>query len=110
MVQYRLMNVNIHEAKTHLSELLTKAEAGETVIIARRNKPIAKLVPITPEESERKPRPIGLAKGMGHVGSAFFDPLDDELLDLFDGTKMLPSDPLNPDFDPDWTPDSGGQK
>lgn len=35
--------VNIHEAKAHLSELLAKVEAGEKVVIARRNKPLAEL-------------------------------------------------------------------
>ncbi|PKM03280.1 MAG: hypothetical protein CVV16_09415 [Gammaproteobacteria bacterium HGW-Gammaproteobacteria-6] len=41
--------VNIHEAKAHLAKLLAAVEAGETVVIARRNKPIAKLVPIPPQ-------------------------------------------------------------
>lgn len=102
--------VNVHEVKARLSEFLDAVEAGETVVIARRNKPIAKLVPISPEEAEPKKRPIGLAKGMGHVGPEFFAPLDNELLDLFDGTMMPPSDPLNPDFDPNWTPDRDNTK
>lgn len=92
--------INIHEAKTHLSEYLAAVEAGETVVIARRNKPIAKLVPIAADEVVLEPRPIGLAKGMGHVGPEFFEPLDDELLDLFDGTTLPPIDPLNPDTKP----------
>jgi prevent-host-death family protein len=96
--------VNVHEAKAHLSEYLAAVESGETVVIARRNKPVAKLVPAD-EPAPRPERPIGLAKGMGHVGSGFFEPLDDELLDLFDGTRMLPSDPLNPDRDPNGAPD-----
>ena len=73
------MNVNIHEAKTHLSQLLARIEAGETVVIARRNKPIAKLVPIVSEKSERKPRPIGLAKGRGTIHPDFFEPMDEPL-------------------------------
>ena len=40
--------VNIAEAKAHLSELVERAEAGETVEIMRRGKPVAKLVPIEP--------------------------------------------------------------
>lgn len=35
--------VNIHEAKTHLSELLAAVESGEEVIIARRGKPVARI-------------------------------------------------------------------
>jgi prevent-host-death family protein len=91
--------VNVHEAKAHLSEYLAAVEAGETVVIARRNKPIAKLVPAG-ETAPKGKRPIGLAKGMGHVGPEFFEPLDQAMLDLFNGTRMLPSDPLNRDFDP----------
>ena len=38
--------VGLFEAKTHLSELVARAEAGEEVIITRHNKPVAKLVPV----------------------------------------------------------------
>ncbi|MGA7979376.1 MAG: type II toxin-antitoxin system prevent-host-death family antitoxin [Chromatiaceae bacterium] len=75
--------VNVHEAKAHLSEYLAQVEAGETVLICRRNKPVAELRPIAAVRKE--PRPIGLAKGVGHVPPAFFEPLDEELLELFDG-------------------------
>lgn len=37
--------VNVHEAKTHLSKLLARVEAGESINIARSGKPIATLVP-----------------------------------------------------------------
>jgi prevent-host-death family protein len=40
------LTVKIGEAKTHLSELLAKVEAGEEIVIARGNEPIAKLVPL----------------------------------------------------------------
>jgi prevent-host-death family protein len=75
--------VNIHEAKAHWSEYLARVEAGETVTICRRNVPIAELRPVRKPQAE--PRPIGLAEGMGHVSPEFFEPLDDELLDLFEG-------------------------
>jgi prevent-host-death family protein len=39
--------VGLFEAKTHLSELIARAERGEEVIITRHNKPVAKLVPIS---------------------------------------------------------------
>ncbi|NTJ41779.1 type II toxin-antitoxin system prevent-host-death family antitoxin [Agrobacterium larrymoorei] len=38
------LTVKVGEAKTHLSELLAKVEAGEDVVIARGNEPIARLV------------------------------------------------------------------
>mgnify|MGYP006915253309 CR=1 FL=1 len=62
---------------------------------------VAKLVPIAAEE--RAPltnRPIGLARGMGAAGPEFFEPLDDELLGLFEGTTLEDSDPLSPDRKP----------
>jgi len=39
--------VGLFEAKTHLSEYVARAEAGEEVIITRHNKPVAKIVPLT---------------------------------------------------------------
>ena len=39
-----MTQVNVHEAKTHLSKLLARVEAGEEVVIARDGKPVAKLV------------------------------------------------------------------
>ena len=38
--------VGLFEAKTHLSQYVARAEAGEEVIITRHNKPVAKLVPL----------------------------------------------------------------
>ena len=40
-----MKTVNVHEAKTRLSELLKKVEAGEEIVIARAGKPVARLVP-----------------------------------------------------------------
>lgn len=55
-----MVQVNIHEAKTTLSKLLQKAVEGEEVVIAKNNKPIAKLVPVDGEKKKRVP---GSAKG-----------------------------------------------
>jgi prevent-host-death family protein len=48
-------DVSVHEAKTHLSRLLARVASGETVVIARAGKPIARLVPITSPSSPRMP-------------------------------------------------------
>lgn len=40
-----MVTVNVHEAKTHLSKLLERVEAGESVTIARAGRPVAELVP-----------------------------------------------------------------
>jgi prevent-host-death family protein len=47
--------INIHEAKTHLSQLLEKAAKGKEIIIAKAGKPIAKLVPYTIKKKPRVP-------------------------------------------------------
>ncbi|MFO1206335.1 MAG: type II toxin-antitoxin system Phd/YefM family antitoxin [Burkholderiales bacterium] len=78
-----MKSVNVHEVKAHLSEYLAEVEAGETVIICRRNKPIAELKPVA--ASRTTPRPIGLAEGEFTIHDSFFEPLDDEFLDLFEG-------------------------
>lgn len=69
--------VTIHEAKTNLSRLIQKASAGEEVIIARGDKPVARLVPYGEVMGKRQP---GLLKDTLVVGPEFFEPLpDDEL-------------------------------
>jgi prevent-host-death family protein len=60
--------VKIHEAKTNLSRLIKKASAGEEVIIARGDKPVARLV----AKGKRQP---GALKGKLRVGKEFFEPL-----------------------------------
>jgi prevent-host-death family protein len=71
--------VTVHEAKTHLSKLLVRAEAGEEIVIARGKKPVAKLVPTEPAVP-LEPRKPGRWKGLIHVGPEFFEPLPDEEL------------------------------
>lgn len=63
--------MNIAEAKSKLSELVSAAAAGDTVVIARAGKPIVKLVPI----DEPPARELGFLKLA--VDDSFFDPLDD---------------------------------
>ena len=71
-----MKQVTIHQAKTQLSKLLRDAEHGETVVIARGDRPVAKLVPVGPART-RKP---GALKGRISVGPEFFEPLpEDEL-------------------------------
>jgi len=74
------MEVNIHEAKTHLSKLLERVALGEEVIIAKAGKPVAKLVPLN---AEPKTRTLGSAKGEFVVPDDFNDPLPKEIEDLF---------------------------
>jgi prevent-host-death family protein len=55
-----VQQVNIHEAKTHFSKLVERAEAGEEIVIARNGKPVAKLVPCA---EPLKPRQFGQWEG-----------------------------------------------
>ncbi len=74
--------VNIHEAKTNLSRLLKRAEAGEEVVIARNGKPVARLTPVR-KQGERQP---GSMEGYFTVPDSFFDPLPEEELALWEGS------------------------
>ncbi len=71
---------NVHDAKTHLSELLAKAERGEEVVIARAGVPVVRLQPVSTTVTPRRP---GTARGLFVVPPEFDDPLPDELLSAF---------------------------
>ena len=77
-----MLKVNIADAKTHLSRYLDLVERGETVVVCRRNVPIAEFRPVAKVHTE--PRPIGIDRGM-EVPPRFFEPLPDGLLDAFEG-------------------------
>lgn len=78
-----MIQLNVHEAKTHLSRYLAHLEQGETIVICRRNRPVAEIRPIS--QKSTGPRPIGLAKGVFSVPDSFFDELPDETVALFSG-------------------------
>ena len=69
--------VTIHTAKTTLSQLLARVEAGEAIILARDKNPIAKLVPFRPPASKRR---FGTLRGQISVGPEFFEPLTEQEL------------------------------
>lgn len=80
------MIYTVHQAKTQLSKLLAKAEAGEEVIIARGKAPSVRLIPIArPESAERSPRTPGAWKGRFEWDDSFFDPLPAGEQALWDG-------------------------
>ena len=80
-----MIKLNIHEAKTHLSRHLARLKPGETLVICKRNTPIAE-VRALPQAGQKK-RPIGLAKGQFKVLPSFFEPLPDDIIDAFDGKE-----------------------
>ena len=63
--------VTIHHAKTNLSRRIKKASAGEEVIIARGDKPVARLIPVGEAKGKRQP---GSRKGKLHVGPELLAP------------------------------------
>jgi prevent-host-death family protein len=69
--------VNVHAAKTHLSQLLERAHAGEEIIIAKAGKPYARLVPLEP----RARRSLGFVSAP--INDAFFEPLPEDELDAW---------------------------
>lgn len=71
--------VNIHEAKTHLSRLLDRAAAGETIVIARAGRPVAELRAIP-----RVDFAFGALKDVIHYDHDLFMEADDEVADMFD--------------------------
>ena len=92
MVMYRIyyavmVKINIAEAKARLSAVLESVERGETVVLCRRNVPIAEIraLPRAPAEE----RPVGIDRGM-KIPDSFFEPLPDEMLHAF-GAQGGPS-------------------
>jgi prevent-host-death family protein len=67
--------VTVHAAKTRLSQLLARVEAGEEITLARGKHPIARLVPYQPAAPKRQ---FGALRGVVSVGPEFFEPLPED--------------------------------
>lgn len=75
--------VNIHQAKTNLSRLLSRVELGEEIVISNRGIPIAKLVPFRTSLDRRSS--LGQDRGMFTVPDDFNVPLPEDILAAFEG-------------------------
>jgi prevent-host-death family protein len=75
---------SVHKAKTNLSKLIERAEAGEDVVIARRDKPAARLVAMDDGKTASK-RKFGAFKGQVSAPASFFAPLPEDELDAWEG-------------------------
>jgi prevent-host-death family protein len=80
--------VNIHDAKTHFSRLVERAEHGERITIARAGRPVAMLVAL--ERETRLERPLGMDRGRVIIHDTFDEPRPE-----WDAAGMDPDDPLN---------------
>ncbi len=75
-----MQEFSVHDTKTHLSKLLKLVESGESVVIKRGDKPVARLVPI---EADQLPRKWGQDKGLIEISEDFDAPLPPEILQHF---------------------------
>jgi prevent-host-death family protein len=76
-----MRQINIHEAKTHLSQLVEDAARGDEIVIAKAGKPMARLVAMP---VGRQPRRRGLLKGRISIAADFDAPLPEEVLASFE--------------------------
>ncbi|MEM6611047.1 MAG: type II toxin-antitoxin system prevent-host-death family antitoxin [Cyanobacteria bacterium P01_C01_bin.72] len=76
-------SINIHEAKTQLSKILSRVALGEEFTIANRGVPVAKLIPYQDSEDTGDRIPGRLADQI-QISNDFNEP-DEELINLFYG-------------------------
>jgi len=84
--------VNLYEAKTHLSQLVKEAGAGATIVIAKDGSPVAQLVPLSPRA--RPARKPGKWAGKGWIAADFDAPLPADVQALFEGDDADARAPL----------------
>ncbi|MBI5479041.1 MAG: type II toxin-antitoxin system prevent-host-death family antitoxin [Deltaproteobacteria bacterium] len=77
-----MKSVTIHAAKTHLSRLIEAVGRGEDVVIAKGDRPVARLVPVPPPAPRRR---FGAMRGRARVTQAFFAPLPPRELKAWEG-------------------------
>jgi prevent-host-death family protein len=80
-----MTTVNVHEAKTHFSQLLDRAAHGETIIIAKAGKPVARLVPL--EVVPAGQRRLGFLAGRFKVPDDFDRMDEDQIAAAFRGDQ-----------------------
>ena len=82
-------SINVYEAKTQLSRLLERVEAGEEIVIARAGTPVARLVPL-----EKRPRRVpGFWEGRILFAPDWDSPeVNDAIADLFEQSRVFPTE------------------
>lgn len=81
------MKVSVYEAKSKLSQMINRALEGEEVVITRNGKNTVKLVPVPSKNSW-----VGKYEGQIKIDDSFFEPLDEETLELFYGAPIRADD------------------
>jgi prevent-host-death family protein len=82
--------ISIRTAKSGFSKIVAQAEAGDEIILTRRGKPVAKLIPLATTVSRPKRVP-GRLKGQITIGPEFFEPMSEEELELWYESPVFPS-------------------
>jgi antitoxin (DNA-binding transcriptional repressor) of toxin-antitoxin stability system len=67
-----MIKLNVHQAKTHLSRYLARLARGESILLCKRNIPIAEIRPIRARRKVK--RPVGLAKVKFNIPANFLNP------------------------------------
>ena len=78
--------VNMHEAKTHLSRLVDEAAAGQAFVICKAGKPMVRVTPLTQStEAALVPSRLGMLRGQISVPDDFDRMGQEAIADLFEG-------------------------
>ncbi len=81
-----MRQVNMHEAKTHLSRLVEEAAAGESFVICKAGRPMVRVTPLNEAGTAAAPlRRLGLLVGQCQVPDDFDQLAAAEIADLFEG-------------------------
>jgi prevent-host-death family protein len=78
-----MRQINIHEAKTHLSRLVEEAANGAPFVIAKAGRPVAMVVPLDPPQ--RRGRRLGLLNAEMTVPEDFDTMVQDDIIRMFEG-------------------------
>ncbi len=80
-----MRQVNMHEAKTHLSRLVEEAAAGHAFVICKAGKPMVRVTPLDDAANQPQPRRLGLLRGHCQVPDDFDQLAAAEIADQFEG-------------------------
>ena len=80
-----MKKVNVHDAKTHFSRLLDRAEGGEEFVIAKAGRPVARLGPLVRRGKKRR---LGLLDGKFRIPDDFNDALPEAVLAAFSSRSV----------------------
>ena len=78
-----MITLNIDDIQQNLSGFIKLIQEGNSLIITQADQPIAEIKPISTNQKQKEPRPIGLCEGEFVVPDDFNDPLPEEIINLF---------------------------